>query len=117
MLRSNSLIFAIFTMALVAFAGCGSNPQWEITRENRSNTPCSFFVVTDGGATAKVENVAKGKAVTLTSGVTKSVVIDSVRVVHGEDEHTLAPNLTLPAGNKYAIVVTEDGKVETHVSD
>lgn len=119
MLRHVLLLLALFTPVLLVVQGCSSNPrQWEVTVENKSDVPCSCFVTLgeDGNSKAKVEDVAKGKAVSLIAGDSPTVV-QSIKVVRGKDEQTLAPKAELPVGKRYAIVVTADGKVETSVSD
>lgn len=119
MLRSVSQMLAISTLLALALPGCGSGlRQWEVTAENKSDQPCSFFVTlgADGSSNANVEDVAKGKAVSLIAGDSKTVV-QSVKVVRGKDEQTLTPNAELSVGKRYAVVVSADGKVETSVSD
>jgi hypothetical protein len=113
-----SLLLAVFALVLVALPGCNSSQrQWEITVENKSDVPCSFFITlgADSG-NVKVEDVAKGKTLSLIVG-DKKTVVDSVRVVRGKDEQTLTPKVELPVGNRYSIVVGADGKVEGSVSD
>src|SRR5262249_29649393 len=119
--RSTCLMPVLFTTVLLFCSGCGSSQrQWEITVENKSDVPCSFFVtmtVPGGSSNAKVEDVAKGKQFTLIVGETKTTV-QSVRVVRGKaenskDEETLKPNVEVPVGKRYAIVANADGKVET----
>jgi hypothetical protein len=110
---------AVITAIALALSGCGNRPlQWEVTAENKSDVPCSFFVTLgpDGTSDAKVEGVTKGEAVSLIVGDSKTVV-QSVKVVHGRDEQTLTPKAELPVGKRYAIVVGADGQVETSVSD
>lgn len=120
MLRSVCLWLAISTPVLLALPGCGSSKQqWEITVENKSDVPCSFFItstIAGGSSNAKVEDVAKGKPITLIVGDNKTVV-QSVRVVRGKDDQTLNPNIDLPVGKRYAIVVGADGKVEASTAD
>jgi hypothetical protein len=119
MSRSVSRSFAVSAVFLVALPGCSRSPrQWEITVENRSDRPCSFFVTLGAGGNsgAKVEDVAKGKALTLIVGDTRTVV-QTVRVVCGKDEQSLTPNVELPVAKRYVIVVGAGGKVETSVLD
>jgi hypothetical protein len=113
------LFLAVFASILLALPGCsGGKQQWEITVENKSDEPCSFFVIAsaDGNLKANVEKIAKGQAVSLTTGYGDTVV-QSVKVVRGKDEQTVTPKADLPAGKRYAIVVTADGKVETSIAD
>jgi hypothetical protein len=119
MLRSSCLKVAALVLVVLALPGCGGNPrQWEVTVENKSEVPCSFFVTlgADSNSNAKVEDVAKGKAVSLIVGDSKTVV-QSVKVVRGEDEQTFTPKTELAVGKRYTIVVGADGKVDTSVSD
>lgn len=120
MSRSPLPWLVLLTTTLLFLSGCSSSQrQWEITVENKSDVPCSFFVtmtVPGGSSNAKVEDVAKGKQTTLIVGDAKTTV-QSVRVVRGKDEETLTPNVELPVGKKYAIVVNADGKVETSTTD
>lgn len=108
------------TAALLFISGCSSGQkQWEITVENKSDVPCSVFVTMAGGggsSNAKVEDVPKGKPVSIIVGYSKTTV-QSVRVVRGKDEQTLTPNVELPVGKRYAIVVEADGKVATSTTD
>ncbi|OAI48222.1 hypothetical protein AYO44_07625 [Planctomycetaceae bacterium SCGC AG-212-F19] len=115
----------LVTTVLLSFSGCSSSQrQWEITVENKSDVPCSFFItstIAGGSSNAKVEDVAKGKPTTLIVGDTKTTV-QSVRVVRGKDEHskdeqTFNPNVELPVGKRFAIVVNADGQVETSTTD
>ncbi len=121
MLRSQYLLPAVCAaMLLLAFAGCGSSQrQWEITVENKADAPCSFFIElgTDGNSSSvKVENVAKGKPITLIVGSSKTIV-QSVRVVRDKGEETLKPKVELPVGKRYAISVGADGKVTASIVD
>jgi len=120
MLRPIRPPLALSTAALLFFSGCSSSQkQWEITVETKSDTPCSFFVTmtgSGGGSNAKVEDVAKGKPISLIVGDNKTTV-QSVRVVRGKDEQTLTPNVELAVGKRYAIVVDADGKVATSTTD
>jgi len=123
MLRSTCLTPILFATVLLCFSGCNSSQrQWEITVENKADAPCSVFVTMAGGSSnAKVEDVAKGKPVTLIVGDGKTTV-QSVRVVRGKaedskDEKTLNPNVELPAGKRFAIVVDADGNVATSTTD
>jgi hypothetical protein len=116
MQQSTRPILVLWTV--VFLSGCSSSHrQWEITVENKSDVPCSFFITMgDGHSKAEVEDVAKGKVVSLIVGDAKTTV-QSVRVVRGKDEKTLNPNIDIPAGKRYAIVVNADGKVETAIAD
>ena len=91
--------------------------QWEVTVENKSDRPCSFFVSlgTNGDNNVKVEHVAQGESISLITGISNTVV-RTVKVVRGDDEQTLAPNMALPVGKKYAIKVEADGKLDASVS-
>jgi hypothetical protein len=97
---------------------CAGNckQQWEVTVENKSDRQCSFFVSlgTNGDNNAKVENVAPGESISLIAGISDTVV-RTVKVLHGDDEQTLAPNMALPVGKKYAIKVDADGKLDASV--
>jgi len=95
----------------------GAGPQeWEIIVANNSELPCSIFVTlgADANYNAKVENVAKEESIVLVSGISDTVV-RTVKVVRGQDEQTLAPNMVLPVGKRYAIMVGTDGKLEASV--
>ena len=119
MLRTVSPFLVFSISLLLALPGCGSGrAQWEVTVENKGDVPCSFFVTlgADGNSNAKVEGVAKGKATTLIVGDVKTVV-QSIKVVREKAEQSLTPKVELPVGERYAIVVGVDGKVETSVSD
>lgn len=124
MLQAICRMLVLFTTVLF-FSGCSSSHrQWEITVENKSDVPCSVFItstIAGGSSTAKVEDVAKGKSLTLIVGDNKTTV-QSVRVVRGKDEHskdekTLNPNVELPVGKRFAIVVNADGNVATSTTD
>lgn len=125
MLRSVGLMVVVFATGL-ALAGCGGPLQWEVTAENQSDGPCSFFVTlgSDGNghanveseSHANVENVGQGETLALISGNTNTVV-KSVKVMRGDEEQSLTPNTELPIGKRFAIVVRPDGRVETSVSD
>jgi hypothetical protein len=99
-------------------AGCGRPRQWQVTVENRGEVPCSFFVTLreDGSSQASVEDVAKGKPIPLIGGQGDTVV-HTVKVVRGQDERVLKPNASLRSGKRYAIVVSENGEVETSITD
>lgn len=118
MYRSLSQVFSVTTLFLVALTGCSSNKQqWEVTVENKSDLPCSFFItLRPRGGDVKVEAVEKGKTHSLIVGDSKTVV-ESVKVVRGKDEQTLTPKAELPIGKRYAIVVEADGKVAASISD
>lgn len=119
MLRSACLILVVSTLQALVLLGCSSSQrQWEITVENKSDVPCSFFVTlgADGGSKSKVEDVSKGEAISLIVGDSNTVV-QSVIVVRDKDDKTQIPKAELPVGKRYAIVVNADGKVETSVSD
>jgi hypothetical protein len=112
-------MLSVSTPLALALPGCGSSPrQWEVTVENQSDGPCSFFVIlgADGNSHAQVEGVAPGESVSLIVGDGKTWV-QSVKVVRGTDEQMLAPKAELPVGKRYAIVVNADGKLETSISD
>jgi hypothetical protein len=111
------MVFAAATIILATWSGCNSNKhQWEITVENKSDVPCSLFIELSPTGGLKVEDVKKGKNHSLIAGANKTVV-ETVRVVRAKDEQILNPNLELPVGKRYAVVVTADGKVETSVLD
>jgi hypothetical protein len=70
---------------------------------------------TDDSPAMKVEGVTKGERFSLVAGISQTVV-RTIKVVCGKDEQTLAPNMALPVGNQYAIIVGSDGKLEASVS-
>lgn len=111
--------FMVVTAFLVvALAGCTGKREWEITVENKGDVPASIHVTmrANGSSNAKIEDLTKGKTVTLIAESGETVV-HTIKVVRGKDEQNLTPNVKLPAGKRYAIVVGSDGKVETSVSD
>lgn len=119
MSRSHHLLPAVCIAMSLAFAGCGSGQrQWEITYENKSDVPCSFFITlgADGSGSAKVEKVAKGKPTTLIVGSSKTIV-QSVRVVTDKGEETLSLKIELPVGKRFAVSVGADGKATAFISD
>lgn len=124
MLRSVCQLLALATPLLLALPGCGSGQrQWEVAVENRADVPCSFFVTlgADGTSNAKVEDVVKGKTISLVAGTGKTVV-QKVRVVRGKDEQTrdeqtLSPKVELPAGKRYTITVGAEGQIEASISN
>ena len=88
-------------------------------RREQDGCACSFFIElgTDGNSSSvKVENVAKGKPITLIVGSSKTIV-QSVRVVTDKAEETLKPKVELPVGKRYAISVGAEGKVEASAVD
>ena len=108
---------AITASLFVLIPGCGSQEQWEITFENKSEVPCSIFVTMgDGSTTANVADVAKCEATSMIVGPGETIVL-TVKVVRGEEEEVLTPNTKLIPGKRFAIVVEEDGKVVTSVVD
>ncbi|MDZ4685033.1 MAG: hypothetical protein SH850_08075 [Planctomycetaceae bacterium] len=112
------IVFLLLSGALLmAAAGCGSNRrQWEITVENKSSSPCSFFITLAGNSGEKVDDVAQGKPIALIAGV-QPTVVETVRIVCGSDEQTLTPNVGLPIGKRYAVVVAVDGIAQGSLSD
>jgi hypothetical protein len=88
--------------------------------QNKSDSPCSFFVTMGdgrgGGNKASVADVAQCEATSLIVGPGETMVL-TVKVVRGEEEESLTPNTKLGPGKRYAIVVEEDGKVVTSVVD
>jgi hypothetical protein len=118
MLRRFGLFIVITACLLVALPGCSGKREWEITVENKGDVPASVFVKmrADGSSNAKIDDLTKGKIVTLIAENGETIV-HTVKVVRGKDEQTLKPNAKLPAGKRYAIVVGADGKVETSISD
>jgi hypothetical protein len=125
--QSWSLTFALLAGALLLVAGewlafgparpVAGPQQWEITVENRSDLPCSFYVAldTDDSRAMKVEGVTKGERISLVAGISQTVV-RTIKVVRGNEEQTLAANMALSVGERYAIIVASDGKLEASVS-
>jgi hypothetical protein len=105
-------------MLFLLVAGCGlPQRQWELSVKNDSPAPASFFVTLAAGASnAKIENVAAGSSVSILVGQTDTV-LDSVRVLRGEDEKTLHPRLPLPVGRRCTISVAADGVVDVSIKD
>ena len=63
-----------------------------------------------------VADVTKGKVLTLIVG-DNNTVVQTVKVVRGDDEQDLAPKTLLAVGKQYAIVVGDDGKVAAAIKD
>jgi hypothetical protein len=106
--------FALLVVFLAA--GC-SRPEWEVTVENKSDVPCSVVVSMRGGSSsASVDDLEKGKAIAIVGGA-GATIINTVKVTRGKDEKLLTPDAKLAAGQRYAIVVTADGNVETAILD
>jgi hypothetical protein len=110
------LFFAFSVPLFLVVSGCSGQREWEVTVENKSEVPCSFFVTmrADGSSKANVDDVAKGKTITLIGG-SGETIIKTVKVVRGKDEQVLTPDTKLVDGKRYAIVVDADGKVATSV--
>jgi hypothetical protein len=110
-------------VSAVLFSGCGGGKsQWEITVENKGTSPCSVYVTMDyvnrsgqGNSEARIDDLAAGKSLKLISG-TLDTTIRSVKVVRGEDEQELKPNVELLPGRQYQIVVTADGKIDASMA-
>lgn len=118
MLRFVGLLIVIFA-TILELPGCGDrSSHWEVTAKNQSDGPCSFFVTlgSDGNTLANVENVGKGETLPMIVGSTTTVV-QTVKVVRGEEKQTLTPKTELPVGKRFAIIVDADGKVRTAVTD
>ena len=99
----------------LASAGCMSERKWEITVENKSESPCSvFFTLGDGSSTASMEDVAKGRTVPLIVG-SNNTTVRTVKIVRGDDEQTLQPNAELLPDKRYALVVDAEGKVQATI--
>jgi hypothetical protein len=118
MSRRLGFLFLFTAAVFVAMPGCSSQPEWEVTVENKGDVPCSFFVTmrADGSSKANVDDVAKGKVITLIGGIGETIV-HTIKVVRGKDEQLLTPDAKLVNGKRYAIVVDADGKVATSVVD
>ncbi len=99
-------------------AGCQGSParQWEIVAENQSDVPCTVAVDLGPGNGARVDALTKGKPHILLFGSTK-LVIRSAKVVRGKEEQELKPDVEVPAGKRYFIVVAPDGKATASVVD
>lgn len=96
---------------------CAGTKSEAGTLENSAMRPCSFFFSLDVGRTsAKVADVAQGKPIILIMG-DQPTVVATVRIISGSDEQNLIPNVRLPIGKRYAVVVGEDGKARGSVSD
>jgi hypothetical protein len=116
-LRSLWLLPFLSAIGMSGLPGCDrSGPAWEVTVENKTDVPCSFFITLgpDGGTKAHVDGITKGKPATLIAGSTDTVV-QTVKVVRAADEQALTPNTALPVGKRYSIVLAADGKVEASV--
>jgi hypothetical protein len=101
------------SLFLLLMLGCSSGQQqWEVSAENKSDAPCSFFVTLgpNGGSTANVENVKKGEVIPLIAG-NLDTVVQTVKVVRGTEEQSLTPKINLPTGRRYAIVLDAQGKL------
>jgi hypothetical protein len=118
MSRSQGPLSLTVALVLVAAAGCGGKLQCEVTVENKSDTPCSFFVTLGekSNIDVKVEDIGKGDEATLLVADSDTVV-QSVRVMQGDKEQTLEPKEALPVGKRCAIVVDEDGKVDISIEE
>lgn len=114
-IRSVALFLGV-SAAFLVLQGCNrTQQQWEITVENKSDVPSSFFITLGAGSgNVKIEDVDKGKVHSLIVG-DRNTVVESIRVVRGKDEQNLNPKAELPVGKRYAIVVGTNGKVEGSV--
>ena len=105
---------------LLAIPGCGTNSQWTLTFENQNSIACSVFITLGAdqanSSTVSVADVAKGKPITLIAGG-RDTVVQTVKVVRGDDEQNLTPKAALAVGKKVAIVVRDDGKMEAAITD
>ncbi len=116
MLRSIQLL-VVPTVFLLTMTGCGGGGQWEITAENKSDSPVSIFVATgdDGASVASTEGLGYCQPVTLIVGDIPTT-LQSVKVVKGKDEQELVPGIKLYGGQRYSIVVNAEGKAEGTVA-
>ena len=105
-------------MLVVTLPACGMKQQWQVTVENKSDVACSVFIAlgADGSSKVSVADVTNGKVVTLIVG-DNNTVVQTVKVVRGDDEQDLAPKAPLAVGKQYAIVVGDDGKVAAAIKD
>ncbi len=120
---SRTCTITLIVAAVFSFAGCSGSPQWQITIENKGSSPCSIYVEmgyanansqggSQGSSRAYVEDMPAGYKSTLISGGLVET-IKSVKLVRGEEEQVLQPNIEIRPGMRYAIVATADGKLES----
>ncbi|MFO1042339.1 MAG: hypothetical protein U0941_11170 [Planctomycetaceae bacterium] len=118
MSRRLGFLFAFTVSVFMTVVGCSGQRGWEVTVENKGDVPCSFFVTMrkDGSSKANVDNVAKGKVITMIGGSGETMV-HTVKVLRGKEEQVLTPDAKLIGGKRYAIVVDAVGKLATSVVD
>lgn len=109
-----------FVLLLLVLPGCGGDPsQWEIIAQNNGSEPASFAVemaYETGISNAHVSDLAPGERISLLVGDADTKVSTVTVTVDGADQ-TLQPDLPLPIGKQFLLVVGSDGKLKTSVSD
>ena len=122
LIRASSCV-AMF--GLLCLLGCqkagepkAGESKWEIVAENQSDAPCAVSVDLGGGTfnDARVGDLAQGKRWVLLSAVPK-VIVRSAKVVRNGQEQEVKPNVEVPVGKRYLILVTADGKLKTSMTD
>ena len=94
--------------------------------ENQSDAECSVYVSmgyaesgkegqSSGSSTSSLENIAKGHNATLVVG-NEARTITEIKLVQGEQETILTPNLDILPGKHYHILVNPEGKIEVNPS-
>lgn len=125
MLRMLRTPFCVAMFVLLGLIGCqkAEEPKvgerkWEIVAENQSNVPCAVSVDLGGGTfnDARVDELSQGKRWVLLSAIPK-VIVRSAKVVRNAQVQEVKPNVEVPIGKRYLILVTADGKLNTSMAD
>ena len=120
MLRMLRMSPCVAMFGLLCLLGCqkAGERKWEIVAENRSDAPCTISVDLGGGTFngAQVDDLSQGKRWVLLSATPK-VIVRSAKVVRKGQEEEVKPNIEVPVGKRYLILVTADGKLSTSIVD
>jgi hypothetical protein len=102
---------------VVTTSGCGTSDRWEITAENKSDSPCSIVIEMGkyGDRTARVDNFFSRTPEVLIAEP-GPMLIRSITVKRGNDVQIIKPQVEMAAGRRMAIVVGTYGEVAAPIS-